>query len=547
MLAISGISVNDVDGNLASSQLSVTNGTLTVSLAGGATISAGANNSGTLTLSGTQAQINAALATVSYQGNLNFNGSDTLTIVSTDSAGTPLSDTDTIAITVNQVNDAPTVANAIADQTVANSAGGVQGDAYTFTFASNAFEDVDIATNGQVLTYTATLDGVDITGTSHLGLSFDAATRTISGTPTTAGTYNVVVTATDNGVNPANLSVTDTFALEIAPPAALVLLPGQLDGLTNLNVRSQIVLEFSDNIKWADGQIKIMDDMGTAGWTVLNTTTGESSQDKTDNDMIITVASGQVTGMTIGGVDYTALGGVGLTLAELQASFVISGNKLIINPAGDDAASGTDWDFDWDFGANYHVELSAGVVTNLTGTLGNTAVTDGSVVSFTTVAPVGSTTGAASMNMLADGTLANGYIWHSAHVMDPTMGAGMVLDFGVGAHALYMHSNGSNTRSTTTAGKVTLQNFSFSGGAFTLDDILYMDNSGNMTMGTTDGRMDSSQWASGTRTLANQDGGLQQVIAFDQTGFPGAWTACAFDTVFENALHYNNTQVIVFG
>ena len=39
-LAITGLSVNDPDGDLATTQLSVTNGTLTVSLAGGATINA---------------------------------------------------------------------------------------------------------------------------------------------------------------------------------------------------------------------------------------------------------------------------------------------------------------------------------------------------------------------------------------------------------------------------------------------------------------------------------------------------------------------------
>ncbi len=50
-LAISGLSVNDVDGNLGSTRLTVANGTLNVSLAGGATISAGANSSSTLTLS----------------------------------------------------------------------------------------------------------------------------------------------------------------------------------------------------------------------------------------------------------------------------------------------------------------------------------------------------------------------------------------------------------------------------------------------------------------------------------------------------------------
>ena len=46
-----GLSVNDVDGNLATTRLTVSNGTLTVNLAGGVTISAGANGAATLTLS----------------------------------------------------------------------------------------------------------------------------------------------------------------------------------------------------------------------------------------------------------------------------------------------------------------------------------------------------------------------------------------------------------------------------------------------------------------------------------------------------------------
>ena len=76
-----------------------------MSLAGGATISAGANGSSTLTLSGTQAQINAALASISYQGNADFSGGDTLTVLSTDANGA--TDSDTVAITVTSVNDGP--------------------------------------------------------------------------------------------------------------------------------------------------------------------------------------------------------------------------------------------------------------------------------------------------------------------------------------------------------------------------------------------------------------------------------------------------------
>jgi Ca2+-binding RTX toxin-like protein len=107
-IAIAGISVNDLDGNLASTKLTVVNGTLNVNIAGGAAILIGANNSSTLTLTGTQSQINTALGTLKYQGNLNFNGADTLTVLSTDSSATPLTDTDTVSLTISPINDAPT-------------------------------------------------------------------------------------------------------------------------------------------------------------------------------------------------------------------------------------------------------------------------------------------------------------------------------------------------------------------------------------------------------------------------------------------------------
>jgi Domain of unknown function (DUF4347)/Bacterial Ig domain len=106
-LPISGVSVTDVDGNLSTVQLGVTNGTVTVTLAGAATISAGANGSASLTLAGSQADLNATLASLVYQGTLNFTGSDTLTVTSTDSNS--LTDVATVALTVTPVNDAPVI------------------------------------------------------------------------------------------------------------------------------------------------------------------------------------------------------------------------------------------------------------------------------------------------------------------------------------------------------------------------------------------------------------------------------------------------------
>ena len=99
------ISVSDADDDLSTTKLTVSNGSLSLSIAGGATISAGKNNSNTLTLSGTQTQINAALATLTYQSAPNYYGSDTLNILSTDAlVATGSND---VAITVTAVNEAP--------------------------------------------------------------------------------------------------------------------------------------------------------------------------------------------------------------------------------------------------------------------------------------------------------------------------------------------------------------------------------------------------------------------------------------------------------
>jgi hypothetical protein len=109
-LAMTGpnlITVTDVDGNLASTQLTVTQGTVTVTLSGAATLSAGLNGTNTLTISGTETDINATLASLLYQGTLNYTGPDTLTTLSTDSAGVPLSDSDVTALTVTAVNNPP--------------------------------------------------------------------------------------------------------------------------------------------------------------------------------------------------------------------------------------------------------------------------------------------------------------------------------------------------------------------------------------------------------------------------------------------------------
>ena len=121
-LAITGLSISDTDAGSASNittTLSVAHGTLTVSSAGGAAVSG--SGTGSVTLTGSIAQINTTLAAINnvvYKGVLDFNGSDTLTITTNDHGNTGIDpgltgtasseqDSDSLAITVTAVNDAP--------------------------------------------------------------------------------------------------------------------------------------------------------------------------------------------------------------------------------------------------------------------------------------------------------------------------------------------------------------------------------------------------------------------------------------------------------
>ena len=102
--AIAGLSVSDSDSTSLTTTLHVDHGTLTVAALGGATV--GGSGTDTVILTGSVAQINAALGTannVIYHSVAGFTGSDVLTVLTQDAGGSdtgPLSDTDTVAIDV---------------------------------------------------------------------------------------------------------------------------------------------------------------------------------------------------------------------------------------------------------------------------------------------------------------------------------------------------------------------------------------------------------------------------------------------------------------
>jgi hypothetical protein len=108
------VSVSDVDigAGTLSVELTVGHGTVTV---GTANVTVGGNGSDDVTISGSLADVNAALASLSYTGDTNYHGPDTLHIVSDDGGATgsggTQSDTDDVAITVTAVNDTPVLSS----------------------------------------------------------------------------------------------------------------------------------------------------------------------------------------------------------------------------------------------------------------------------------------------------------------------------------------------------------------------------------------------------------------------------------------------------
>ena len=114
LAAANAISVADVDagGNAVSVTLGVAHGTLTLPATSGLTFGQGDGTAdAAMAFTGTVAAVNAALDGLQYLGDLDYAGTDVLTITTSDQgnvgSGGARSDSDTVGITLNPVNDDP--------------------------------------------------------------------------------------------------------------------------------------------------------------------------------------------------------------------------------------------------------------------------------------------------------------------------------------------------------------------------------------------------------------------------------------------------------
>ncbi|WP_018327538.1 N,N-dimethylformamidase beta subunit family domain-containing protein [Rhizobium giardinii] len=166
--------------------------------------------------------------------------------------------TATLTVTIHGANDAPVLTAQTANQTA------TVGSAFSLVLPANTFTDVD---SGETLTYAATAaDGSALPA----WLSFNAATRTFSGTPTTAGTYGVRVTATDLG----GLAANETFNItaSTAPTTYSLFSASNTPAQTNLNDGQQLEVgvKFQSNVAGDITGIKFYRSASDTGQNVVD-------------------------------------------------------------------------------------------------------------------------------------------------------------------------------------------------------------------------------------------------------------------------------------
>ena len=244
-ISLAGVSVADTPntGDTLTTVLTVTNGTLSVPGGSG-------NGTGTVTLTGTAAAINTALAGASYTGNLNFHGTDTLSVTTTDGGGHS-SGAHTAAITVADT--------AVVSESVPPALSGNENTAISLAGVSVA----DTPNTGDTLTTVLTVSNGTLsvpggsgngTGTVTLTGTAAAINTALAGASYTGnlnfhGTDTLSVTTTDGG---GHSSGAQTAAITVAGTAVITETVAAASGNENTAIPLSVSVSDSEHGRHAD-------------------------------------------------------------------------------------------------------------------------------------------------------------------------------------------------------------------------------------------------------------------------------------------------------
>ncbi|MBF0146530.1 MAG: tandem-95 repeat protein [Magnetococcales bacterium] len=327
-IAIPGLSITDVDatGN-ETVTLTVTSGVLTVNTAVAGGVGAGGvtgNGTATVTLVGTLAQLNATLAgtnALTYRGNTNFYGSDTLNIGVTDSTGGTASGS--VAITVYNVIDP-----------LAVTAGGAltftEGDAATsadgaLTLANDEGGNL---TGGQVAITAGYVSGQDLlsfVNTAAITGSWNAGTGilTLSGSATVADYQTALRSITYSnsaGDNPTagvrTLSWTATNAFGTSPASQSTITVQAVNDRPVMTASAVLNDQENDAAAIVDATLTVTDADNT---TLQGATVAITGNFVTGEDRLVFVNQSGISGLWDGVTGILTLSGPA-TLANYQTA-----------------------------------------------------------------------------------------------------------------------------------------------------------------------------------------------------------------------------------
>ncbi len=232
-LSLAGISISDVDagGGNETVSLSAVNGVLSFGATAGLTFLTGTGaKDRNVTISGTLALINAALNSLTYQGDRDFNGSDVIIVSVNDNGntgnGVALSDTKSLFVTVTPVNDAPLLSVPAAQVANENTTVYVTGISIGDVDAGSGAIAVSLAaTNGKLsLGSTTGLSFTSGNGSPNASLIFSGTLAAINSALSTllyqgnanfSGADSISINVNDNGNTGFGIPLSDSKTIAV--------------------------------------------------------------------------------------------------------------------------------------------------------------------------------------------------------------------------------------------------------------------------------------------------------------------------------------------
>ncbi|AWK89144.1 hypothetical protein DEW08_24430 (plasmid) [Azospirillum thermophilum] len=314
-LAITGLSVGDADGGTLTVTLTADRGTIGLAGVKGLTFLQGTKTgSSVVSIRGSIADINTAIGTLTYQPFTDYNGAGSVRIDVSD-GGTAV--TQTIAITINPVNDAPVVSPLNATLTV--------NEDTPLTFPGFSVSDVD---DGSVSVTVAMANGTIAMG-STAGLTFTNGTGN--------GQALITFTGSPASVNAALNSLTYTPTADYFGSSLLTVTVTDASNASTTTSRTIVVNNLNDAPVLTDANAGIV---RTAVEDTSLTISGLTLTDSDDPDtqivsVTLTATHGSVTLTQIAGLTFvngTSNGDSVVTVTGTEAAMAAAIASFTVRP-----------------------------------------------------------------------------------------------------------------------------------------------------------------------------------------------------------------------